>query len=212
VLGPEEGRIVLTIAQRGFTIVELLVGLTVLAVLIGLGAPAMSSYLQTSKMQSVAASYYAGVQLARAEAIRRNTRVEFVLTDTPMSTADIANALAPSVSGRNWVVRAASGPGGFASAVETKAGAEGEGSPGAMAIAVAGSASAPAVFDGRIPFNGFGATADGARYQLDITRPGGGTCVHLGGNVRCRRILVAPGGSITSCDPAATTAGDSRAC
>jgi len=49
---------VLTIAQRGFTIIELLVGLTLLAVLIGLGAPAMSSYLQTSKLQSVAASYY----------------------------------------------------------------------------------------------------------------------------------------------------------
>ena len=201
----------LSIAQRGFTIVELLVGLTVLAVLIALGAPAMGSYLQSSKMQSVAASYAAGLQLARAEAIRRNTRTEFVLTDTATSTADIANALAPAVSGRNWVVRAASGPGGFASAVEAKAGAEGEGSAGGMAIAVTGSASAPAVFDGRIAFNGFGATADGARYAIEITRPGAGTCVHLGGTVRCRRIQVSPGGGISSCDPAAPV-GDSRAC
>jgi len=211
VLGAEEGRLVLTIAQRGFTIIELLVGLTLLAVLIGLGAPAMSSYLQTSKLQSVAASYYSGVQMARAEAIRRNARTEFVLTNDAPSTPDIANALAPAVSGRTWVVRAASAGGGFASAVEVRAAGEGEGSPAAQAIVVTGSASAPAVFDGRIPFNSLGATADGAPYAIDITRPGGGTCVHLGGTVRCRRIEISPGGQITSCDPAAP-AGDSRAC
>jgi type IV fimbrial biogenesis protein FimT len=202
---------VLTIAQRGFTVVELLVGLTVLAVLIGLGAPAMSSYLQSSKMASVAASYYSGVQMARAEAIRRNVRTEFVLTNDAPSTPDIANALTPAVSGRTWVVRAASAGGGFASAVEVKAAGEGEGSAAAQAIVVTGSASAPAVFDGRIPFNSLGATVDGAPYQIDLSRPAGGTCVHLGGTVRCRRIVVSPGGQISSCDPAAPS-GDSRAC
>ena len=201
----------LSIGQRGFTIIELLVGLTLLAVLLGLGAPAMSSYLQNSKMQSVAASYYSGVQMARAEAIRRNIRAEFVLTNDAPSTPDIANALSPAVSGRTWVVRVASAAGGFASAVEVKAAGEGEGSPAAQAVVVTGSASAPAVFDGRIPFNSLGATADGAPYAIDLTRPGGGTCVQLGGNVRCRRITVSPGGQIASCDPAAP-AGDSRAC
>ena len=95
----------LTIAQRGFTIIELLVGLTLLAVLIGLGAPAMSSYLQTSKLQSVAASYYSGVQMARAEAIRRNARTEFVLTNDAPSTPDIANALTPADAARTTQVR-----------------------------------------------------------------------------------------------------------
>jgi type IV fimbrial biogenesis protein FimT len=212
VLGTEEGRIVLsTLQQRGFTIVELLIGLTLLAVLIGLGAPAMGSFLQNSKLASVASSYFAGLQIARSEAIRRNVRTEFVLTDDAVSTPDLANVVAPAVSGRNWVVRAASGPAAFASAVEAKAGAEGEGSAAAVAIVVTGSASAPAVFDGRIPFSGFGGTADGAAYSLEITRPGAGTCVHLGGNVRCRRVNISPGGQITSCDPAAP-AGDSRAC
>jgi type IV fimbrial biogenesis protein FimT len=67
------------------------------------------------------------------------------------------------------------------------------------------------VFDGRIPFNSLGATVDGAPYQIDLSRPAGGTCVHLGGTVRCRRIVVSPGGQISSCDPAAPS-GDSRAC
>ena len=198
------------VQQRGFTLVELLVGLTLLAVLLGLGVPAMGTYLQNSKLASAAAGYFSGVQTARTEAIRRNVRTEFVLTDTPVSTADIANAAAPAVNGRNWVVRAASGA-GFAPALDAKAAAEGEGSGAAQAVQVAGSASAPAVFDGRIPFNSFGATADGAAYSIDITNPAAGTCAASGGTIRCRRITVSPGGQIMACDPAAP-AGDSRAC
>ena len=211
-LGAEEGRVVLsTLDQRGFTLVELLVGLTLLALLLGLGVPAMGTYLQNSKLASAAASYYSGLQMARTEAIRRNVRTEFVLTDTPVSTANLANVAGADVSGRNWLVRAASGA-EFA-VVEAKPGAEGDGSAGAAAIQVTGAASAPAVFDGRIAFNGFGGTADGAPYWIDISNPAAGTCVQGGGKVRCRRITVSPGGQIAACDPAAAaSAGDSRAC
>jgi prepilin-type N-terminal cleavage/methylation domain-containing protein len=56
-LGAEEGWIVLrAFDQRGFTIVELLVGITLLAVLLGIGAPAMGTFLQNSKLASVASS------------------------------------------------------------------------------------------------------------------------------------------------------------
>jgi type IV fimbrial biogenesis protein FimT len=211
-LGPEEGRIVLKAARsRGFTMVELLVGITLLAVLLALGAPAMGTYLQNSKLASATASYYAGMQTARAEAIRRNVLTQFVLTDTAITTLDLANTAAPVTGGRNWIVRAASAPGSFLPVIEAKAGVEGEASSGAPAIQVAGAASAPAVFDGTIPFNGFGGTADGSTYSIDITNPAIGTCVAAGGNVRCRRITVSPGGQIAACDPAAP-AGDSRAC
>jgi type IV fimbrial biogenesis protein FimT len=211
-LGAEEGWIVLrAFDQRGFTIVELLVGITLLAVLLGIGAPAMGTFLQNSKLASVASSYFNAIQTARAEAIRRNVLAEFVMTNDPVSTPDIANALTFTAGGRNWVVRAASAPGTFASAVDVKAATEGEGSPGGAAIVVTGSASAPAVFDGRVPFNGFGGTADGAAYRLDITNPTLGTCAEFGGPVRCRRVTVSAGGRILLCDPAAPS-GDSRAC
>lgn len=201
-----------TLTQRGFTIVELLVGLTLLAVLMGLGVPAMGTYLQNSKLASAAGGYFTGLQTARTEAIRRNVRTEFVMTDTPVSTGDLANVLAPAVSGRNWVVRAASGA-AFVPAIEAKAGAEGDGSAAAAAIQVTGSASAPAVFNGTIPFNGFGRTADNAPYSIEISNPAAGTCVLAGGKIRCRRITVSPGGQIAACDPAAAaSAGDSRAC
>jgi type IV fimbrial biogenesis protein FimT len=193
---------------RGVTVTELVVGMALIAILFGLGAPAMGTYLQNSKLASAAAGYFAGIQLARTEAIRRNVRTEFVLTDDPVSTANLANVVAPAVAGRNWIVRAASAP-GFA-AVEVKAGAEGDGSSGASIVAT-GSATLPAVFDGRIAFNGFGGTADSASYAINITNPAAGTCAALGGPIRCRRITITPGGQILSCDPAAP-AGDSRAC
>ncbi len=195
---------------RGFTIVELLVGITVLAVLMALGVPAMGTYLQNSKLASAAASYYSGLQSARAEAIRRNVQTQFVMTDTAVETADIANAAVAAVAGRNWVVRA-SGPAAFATAIEAKSGAEGDGSTSAAAIRATGAASGPVAFDGTIAFTGFGATATNDSYVIDIKNPGAGACAEFSGPMRCRRILVSPGGQISVCDPAAPT-GDSRAC
>jgi hypothetical protein len=109
------------------------------------------------------------------------------------------------------VVRAASSASGVFMSVEARAGAEGDGSAGAPAVQIAGAASAPAVFDGTIPFNGFGGTADGASYSIQITNPAAGVCRASGGTVRCRLITISPGGQINACDPAAPT-GDSRAC
>lgn len=185
----------------GFTVVELLVGITIVAVLLGLGAPAMSTYLQNSKLASAAASYFNGIQAARAEAIRRNVRTEFVLTDTSVAASDVANSAVLSATGRNWIVRAASGAGYMF--VDAKSSAEGEGSAASAAIQVTSSASA-------IPFNGFGAAAGGP-YTIDIKNPAAGTCVLDGGSVRCRRIIVSAGGQVAACDPAAPL-GDSRAC
>ncbi len=195
--------------SRGFTLVELLVGMTLLATLMALGVPAMSTYLQNSKLASAASSYYSGVQAARAEAIRRNVQTEFVMTDTPVDTADVANAAVAGVGGRNWIVRAASGPAAFQPVIEVKSAAEGDGSPSA-GIQAAAASSAPG-FDGAIAFNGFGATASSFGYVIDITNPAGGDCAVASGPMRCRQIVVSPGGQIAMCDPAAPT-GDSRAC
>jgi type IV fimbrial biogenesis protein FimT len=212
VLGVEEGRIVLKASRaRGFTLVELLVGVTILGALLALGAPAMGTYLQNSKLASAASSYYSGLQTARTEAIRRNVPTQFVLTDTPVTTSDLANVAAPAVAGRNWIVRAASGPADFVPVIEAKAAGEGNGSSSGLAIVLAGAASAPVVFDGTVPFNGFGGTATNTTYTIDVSNPAGGDCAAASGPMRCRRIVVSPGGQIAVCDPAAP-AGDSRAC
>lgn len=187
----------------GFTLVELLIGMTLLGVLIALGAPSMSNYLQNSKIANATSVYYSAIQTARTEAIRRNVLTQFVLTDAPFST------MTPASAGRSWAVRASSGV-GF-SRVDAKDAAEGEGSKSSQVLAVTGSASG-VTFDGTIAFNGFGATLPpGSSYALDVKNPAAGQCKGDGGTIRCRRITVSPGGQIAACDPAALT-GDSRAC
>ncbi|MDQ2735033.1 MAG: prepilin-type N-terminal cleavage/methylation domain-containing protein [Pseudomonadota bacterium] len=187
---------------RGFTLIELLIAVTISGVLVALGAPALGTYLQNSRVGNAAAIYLAGVQAARTAAIQRNAPVSFVLTSTPGTGDALANGAVPNTAGVNWVVRAASGA-GF-EAVDSKAGAEGEGS-------VQLTANGPAGFAGVITFNGFGATSDNQPYSIAVTNPGAGACANTGGPIRCRLITIAPAGKITACDPAAAQ-GDSRAC
>jgi type IV fimbrial biogenesis protein FimT len=199
-------------AGRGFTLIELLVTMSLTAVLLLLGAPALTTYLQNSKVAASTSALYSAIQNARAEAIRRNARAQFVFTDSPVSTANLGNALVPALAGRNWVVRVDQG-GGNMLAVDSKDGGEGDSTPGAPAIQATGAAiGATPAFDGTITFDGLGATVPaGATYTIDVTNPTAGLCVVAGGPIRCRQLAVSAGGQISACDPAAP-AGDSRAC
>jgi type IV fimbrial biogenesis protein FimT len=199
-----QGRIVLTSGARGFTLVELLVGVTIAAVLLALGAPALGTYLQNAKVASAANVYYGAVQTAKTEAIRRNTPVQFVLTSASGTPAALAASAVGDPNGRNWVVRAASGA-GF-TLIDAKGVNEGD-----SGVQVA--STGPTGFDGTIVFNGFGAVAVSGTYTIDITHATAACAAASGpsGPIRCRRIVVSPVGRVSSCDPAAP-AGDSRAC
>ncbi len=202
---------------RGVTLVELLVGMSIVAVLLGLGLPSISLYLQSSKLASAANAYLSGVQMARTEAIRRNTQVQFVLTDTDVSTADLANVVVPSVNGRSWVVRAVDptilppAPPQY-QLVEAKAAVEGAFSvTAAPSVQIVGN-STPTVFAGIVPFNGFGATSDQSSYTFDLQNTAGGTCAIVGGPMHCPRIEIPSGGLVHLCDPSVTLASDTRSC
>jgi type IV fimbrial biogenesis protein FimT len=201
----------------GFTMVELLIAMSILAIVVGLGVPAMGTYLHNAKLASVTASFYAGVQAARTEAIRRNIQSQFVLTNLPLSTAGLANAAGLATpNGRSWVVRSAlppppAGPGGFDPLlIDKKSSNEGEAS--AVAPSVVVNCALPAGCAGAIPFNGFGGTFDNQTYRINISNPSAGACAP-GGPVRCRSITVTPGGHITACDSTIPLgSGDSRVC
>ena len=60
---------------RGFTTLEILVTLAVIALLAGLAAPSMISFVRTNKMATAARQLDADMVMARREAIKRNTRV-----------------------------------------------------------------------------------------------------------------------------------------
>lgn len=59
----------------GFTLTELLVVLTLAAVVLTLGAPAMSSLWTSMRLTAGANTFFASVLLARSEAVKRNSRV-----------------------------------------------------------------------------------------------------------------------------------------
>ena len=186
---------------RGFTMIELMVGIAVVAILFTLGLPSMGALLQNNKLGSSAKSYMQGIQLARTEAIRRNTTTEFVLTATPIGPG-IATALAPAVAGPHWVARAASGASW--DLIEAKSAADGSGQVGANSVQVNASAAT-------IAFNGFGVPTTGAAFSIAVTNPAGGACATAGGTMRCQQIRVRPGGQVFLCDPA-VAASDNRAC
>ena len=191
----------------------MLVALVIIALMVMVSLPSMTTYFQSSKISTAAQSYAAGLQIARTEAIRRNAQVQFMLTDTDIATADIANAAAPSPTGRNWVVRECDAAAGTCTFVDAKSALEGSGqiAGSTPSVSVAGTAQVPpTAFNGIVVFNGFGGTQTTSEIWLDINNPAGGACFPAG-TMRCLRVRVTPGGQVRACDPA-LAAGDSRAC
>jgi type IV fimbrial biogenesis protein FimT len=194
----------------GFSLIELLVTISIAAVLLGLGAPAMSTYLQNAKVGSAAQAFQAAVQMARTEAIRRNVAAEFAMTAASAAASGVVNAAADP-AGRTWLVRAptpaSSGVPAGVDLIDAKSGLEGEaGATQGVRLRVF-----PNTFTGAIAFNGFGGTADGSAYTADLDNPNAGSCLHLGGSIHCRRIRILAGGQIQSCDPGVAMT-DNRHC
>ena len=62
-------------APRGFTLIELMVTVSVMAILLALAVPSFTSVINSNRLAAQANELVASVQLARSEAVRRNTRV-----------------------------------------------------------------------------------------------------------------------------------------
>jgi type IV fimbrial biogenesis protein FimT len=194
---------------RGVTLVELMVGLAIFAFLLMLGAPSFSTWIQNGQIRTATEAIQSGLQLARAEAVRRNMPVRFQLTDT------LTNGCTLSDTGKNWVV-----------SMDDPTGACGAAPSADLAIPVAprilqvrsaGEGSANAVIEamqGTITFNGLGRVTPvpaGGPLPFLVTNPTGGTCSEVNGPMRCLQVIVSPAGQIRLCDPrfAAT---DSQGC
>lgn len=69
--------------RHGFTLVELLVVIGILAILVSLAAPSFADFLQRQRLQGHASEMTTNIQYARSEAVARNrsTRISFA-TDT----------------------------------------------------------------------------------------------------------------------------------
>lgn len=66
--------------QRGLTIVELMIGLTITAVILAIGVPSFGVWVQNTRVRNAADALINGMNLARGEAVRRNSAVMFELS------------------------------------------------------------------------------------------------------------------------------------
>jgi type IV fimbrial biogenesis protein FimT len=65
--------------HRGFTLIELLVATSIAVILLVLAAPAYFRWISDAEVANGASTLADGLRLAQAEAIKRNTNVEFTL-------------------------------------------------------------------------------------------------------------------------------------
>jgi type IV fimbrial biogenesis protein FimT len=86
---------------RGFTLVELMVALAVLAILLGIAVPSFTEVSLSSRLRSLANALVASATLGRSEAIKRNAVV------TLCASSDGATCTGDWHQG--WVVRTADG-------------------------------------------------------------------------------------------------------
>lgn len=196
--------------QRGFSLIELIVGLAIFGFLMALGMPQYATFIANSRLRATAEGITNGLNLARAEAVKRNARVELVLTNEEPIEA-LVNALPQATNGYNWVVREWVPSTGSYNFIEGKVGAEGSGKTDGTGVVIA-SSSADAAYDGRIIFTGFGAMTIAQPISFQVTYPGAGLCAAANGPLRCLNVNVTPGGEIRICDPKVTAAKDTRAC
>lgn len=168
--------------QRGLTLVELMVTISILAMLFFLALPDFRAWIQNTRMRTVAEALQNGVRQAQAEAVRRNRTVVFFLTNGEPGVAAAAQA-----GGANWGMRTlpllpTDAPeflrGGAFSDVAEGVAING---PAAICFNPAGQQVA-VVAEGCVP----------AVTNYDVTRAGA---------ERRLRIVVALGGRVRMCDP-----------
>jgi type IV fimbrial biogenesis protein FimT len=66
----------------GFSLIELLITLTVLFIVLAMGVPSAIGWVRAMEVRSSAESLRSALQRARAEAVSRNTRVRITLSNT----------------------------------------------------------------------------------------------------------------------------------
>lgn len=82
----------------GFTLVELLVTLSILATLVMLAAPSVAGMVQSGNIASAVNTFLADLRFARGEAIRRGSAVVICRSDDP----EAASPTCSNTSARGW--------------------------------------------------------------------------------------------------------------
>ena len=178
---------------RGFTLVELVVTIALLALLMGLAAPSFTLWTRNAQVRTVSDALQNGARLAQAEAVRRNRQMVFFLT----SASACDSTITPAANGSFWSIRTVALLSG--EAVETVQ--CGNLADRAAGVAIAGPTLICFNSMGRQTANadpGFGPSLPCA---LDVSGVSRYDFTALGSD-RPQRVLVSLGGQVRMCDPA----------
>ena len=108
------------ILQQGFTLIEIMISIAIIAIFLGIGIPAIGDWIQNRQVNVLAESIGNGLRTAQAEAVQRNAPVDMVFTTSDVTVfipADATNAADPTavtltsgglaIADRspNWLVR-----------------------------------------------------------------------------------------------------------
>lgn len=180
---------------RGFTLLELMVVLTIIGIIMAVGLPSLFLWLANVRVRTGADGLQNGIRLAQVEAVRRNDNVMLKLTsDIAPSTAN-PNV---SASGTNWVLTDSTG----SNLIQAKGNENATGLT-QTASAMSGSGSIFKTTTGVITFNPLGGNdlLQSAKFAYSSTAADHSMAVAL-----------TPDGRVRLCDPSISTAGDSRNC
>ncbi|MDD5242207.1 MAG: GspH/FimT family pseudopilin [Sulfuricella sp.] len=192
--------------QKGVSLIELMIGLAIMAILLSAGLPSFNLWIQNTQNRTAAESIQNGLQLARTEAVRRNTNVRFDLTD------------ATGLIG--WNVGCVTATADCPATIQSHAGSEGTTNARAGISTAAIPSPAPAnQFDTAVSagtglpagatFNGLGRIPN-ANIGTDISRIDITNIVAA--TARRLVVTVGTGGSIRMCDPALSLAANPQGC
>ncbi|RUL74087.1 GspH/FimT family pseudopilin [Dyella choica] len=84
---------------RGFTTVELMIALAVLAVLAAIAAPSFQNMINANRLTTAANEIVAGLNTARMEAIKRNAYTQFCSNSATTNTSDTLGTACNTNSG-----------------------------------------------------------------------------------------------------------------
>lgn len=192
-------------SSKGFTLIELMVTISVLGLLLMAVVPNVASAMQDTRARGIAEHLLQGLNKARIEAIKHNRAVRFSLVD------QISDGCALSSKSGAWVVSidSPSGRCGQPASTETEPRIIQTFAPKDRfrEVTIQGLDSSDASAKEGATFNGYGQleTASGALVRIDISHPGP--------SARLFRIEVSPAGGVRLCDRAlGPDSGDPRAC
>ena len=188
--------------RRGFTLIEMLVTMTVLGLLLLAVMPSAAEWMRNIEIRNAAESLSTGLQKARAEAVRRNQSVLFSLVSTASGSPGTLDAsCALSASSASWVISLSSpvgrcdvAPSDSTTPQIIDKQAQGEASPQVKVTALAEGCSASASAT-QISFNSLGrpATNPSPLRCIDITHA-------VSPHTRVR-LVIDSGGGLRSCLP-----------